>query len=80
MAETLYCRIKNYIPQEVWVGTVDEDCDNLGLKYSKEQQLYQGQATIDKLSLEEIQLIPLKTIRTRVSELEMGNISTRSDE
>jgi hypothetical protein len=34
LAETLYDRIKKYIPQEVWV---DEDCDNPGLKYSKEQ-------------------------------------------
>jgi len=34
LAQTLYERIKEKIPQEVWV---DEDCDNLGLMYSKEQ-------------------------------------------
>lgn len=34
MAENLYNRIKSYIPQEVWVH---DDCENLGLRYSKEQ-------------------------------------------
>ena len=34
LAETLYERIKDDIPQEVWV---DEKCSNLGLKTSKEQ-------------------------------------------
>lgn len=32
MAEKVYDRIKNYIPQEVFV---DEDCSNLGLQHSK---------------------------------------------
>jgi len=33
LAQRLFDRIKNHIPQEVWVK---EDCTNLGLKYSKE--------------------------------------------
>jgi len=34
MANKLFDRIKDHIPQQVWV---DEDCDNDGLKYSKSE-------------------------------------------
>jgi len=34
MAQRIFERIKDYIPQKV---VVDENCNNLGLEYSKEQ-------------------------------------------